>query len=172
MRGIQWSPVNSPHKGQWRGALIFSLICAWINCVNNREAGDLRRQRDHYDVIVMSCNHLTGTNLCSNGIKANDHGPLALQISLFRESGCERKYLLGAKNDIDVALLGDDAKAWMLWLAKYSFMAKHMASFAKSHDIIHYCSAAIWQYLLFGCLREELYFLFMQTYRAGHYPLT
>ena len=25
------SPVNSPHKGQWRGALIFSLICAWIN---------------------------------------------------------------------------------------------------------------------------------------------
>ena len=47
-------PVNSPHKGQWRGALLFSLIYAWINdWVNNREAGDLRRQRDHYDVIVM-----------------------------------------------------------------------------------------------------------------------
>ena len=47
-------PVNSPHKGQWRGALIFSLIYAWINdWVNNREAGDLRRQRDHYDFIVM-----------------------------------------------------------------------------------------------------------------------
>ena len=31
-----------------------SLICAWINgWVNNREAGDLRRQRAHYDVIVM-----------------------------------------------------------------------------------------------------------------------
>ena len=25
------SPVNSLHKGQWRGALIFSLICVWIN---------------------------------------------------------------------------------------------------------------------------------------------
>ena len=24
------SPVNSPHKGQWRGALMFSLICVWI----------------------------------------------------------------------------------------------------------------------------------------------
>ena len=24
-------PVNSPHKGQWRGALMFSLICVWIN---------------------------------------------------------------------------------------------------------------------------------------------
>ena len=33
---------------------MFSLICAWINAsVNNREAGDLRRHRTHYDVIVM-----------------------------------------------------------------------------------------------------------------------
>ena len=48
-------PVNSPHKGQWRGALMFSLICARINdWVNNREAGDLRRYRGHYDVIVMT----------------------------------------------------------------------------------------------------------------------
>ena len=54
VQGIQRSPVNSPHKGQWRGALMFSLICAWINApANNREAGDLRRHRAHYDVIVM-----------------------------------------------------------------------------------------------------------------------
>ena len=54
VRGIHWSPVNSPHKGQWRGALVFSLICTWINgSVNNREAGDLRRYRAHCDVIVM-----------------------------------------------------------------------------------------------------------------------
>ena len=54
VRGIHRSPVNSPHKGQWRGALMFSLICAWINdWVNNGDAGDLRRYRDHYDVIVM-----------------------------------------------------------------------------------------------------------------------
>ena len=40
-------PVNSPHKGQWHGALMFSLICVWINgWVNNHEASD-------YDVIVM-----------------------------------------------------------------------------------------------------------------------
>ena len=46
--------MNSPHKGQWRGALIFSFICVWINgWVNNHEAGDLRRNRSHYDVIVM-----------------------------------------------------------------------------------------------------------------------
>ena len=54
VRGIHRSPVNSPHKGQWRGALMFSLICVWINhWVNNREAGDLRRYRAHNDVIVM-----------------------------------------------------------------------------------------------------------------------
>ena len=47
-------PVNFPHKGQSSGALMFSLICAWINhWVNNRDAGDLRRHRGHYDVNVM-----------------------------------------------------------------------------------------------------------------------
>ena len=45
---------NSPHKDQWRGALMFSLICVWINgWVNNGEAVDLRRYRAHYDVTVM-----------------------------------------------------------------------------------------------------------------------
>ena len=54
VRGIHQSQVISPHKGQWRGALMFSLICVWINgWVNNRETGDLRRRHAHYDVIVM-----------------------------------------------------------------------------------------------------------------------
>ena len=54
VRGIHRSPVNSPHKSQWRGALMFYLICAWIHAwVNNGEAGDLRRHRAHYDVVVM-----------------------------------------------------------------------------------------------------------------------
>ena len=53
-RGIHWSSVNSPHKGQSRGPLLLSLICAWINAwVNNRVAGDLRRHCAHYDVTVM-----------------------------------------------------------------------------------------------------------------------
>ena len=57
VRGIHRSSVNSAHKGQWRGALMFSMICARINgWVNNRKAGDLRRHRAHYDVIVMVLN--------------------------------------------------------------------------------------------------------------------
>ena len=56
VRGIHRSPVNSPHKGQWRGAVMFSLNCAWIKCwVNNLEAGDSKPHRAHCDVIVMFC---------------------------------------------------------------------------------------------------------------------
>ena len=55
VRGIHRSPVNSPYTGQWRGALIFSFICAWINgWANNREADDLRRHCAHYDIAVMA----------------------------------------------------------------------------------------------------------------------
>ena len=61
VRGSHRSPVNSPHKGQWHGALMFSVICAWIKYwVNNRETGDFRRHRIHYNVTVMIHNrHLT-----------------------------------------------------------------------------------------------------------------
>ena len=59
---IHRSPVNSPHKGQWHGALMFSLICAWMNgWVNNREADDLRRHHAYFDATVMrvqNCNRI------------------------------------------------------------------------------------------------------------------
>ena len=64
VRGIHRSPVNSPHKGQWRVALMFSLICVWVNdWVNNREAGDLRHYRAHYDVTVMCSSNFECTVL-------------------------------------------------------------------------------------------------------------
>ena len=55
--GIHRSVVNSPHKGQWRGALImFSLIYACSNgWVNNWDASDLTRHRAHYNVTVIDC---------------------------------------------------------------------------------------------------------------------
>ena len=57
--GIHRLPVNSPHKGQWRGALIFSLIWPWMSGqVNNGEAGDLRHHRINNDVTVMHRSHL------------------------------------------------------------------------------------------------------------------
>ena len=65
VRGIHRSPVNSLHKGPWRVALKFSLICVWINgWVNDREAGDLTRYPAHYDVTVEGSNKIrSGYNL-------------------------------------------------------------------------------------------------------------
>ena len=56
VRGIHRSPVNSPHKGPWRGTLMFSLICALNKRFSKQSwgCGDLRRQRSRYDVIVMT----------------------------------------------------------------------------------------------------------------------
>ena len=49
VRGIHQSPVNSLHKGQWRGNSMFSLIWEWKNgLVNNCESGDLRRPSWRY----------------------------------------------------------------------------------------------------------------------------
>ena len=70
--GFHRSPTKSPHKGQWRRGFRFPLISApWINgWVSNREAGDLRRYRAHYDVTVMyelwytaTVLHLTDTSV-------------------------------------------------------------------------------------------------------------
>ena len=64
VQGIHRSPRNSPHKGQWRGTLMFSLICTWINYwVNNHEACVLRRHRAHCDVTVMSWGRISATRL-------------------------------------------------------------------------------------------------------------
>ena len=81
VRGIHRSPVDSLHKGHWRGAFIFALICPWTNgWANYRDAGDLRRHHDHYDVTIMQVttsidvNHKAridtpSAGLCSNPIE-------------------------------------------------------------------------------------------------------
>ena len=52
--GNHQSPMDSLHKGHWRGALMFSLICAWSNVLgNNRHAGGLIRHCAYYDFTVM-----------------------------------------------------------------------------------------------------------------------
>ena len=62
VRAIHRSSVNSPHKNQWRRALVLSLISAWINdWVNNHEPGDLRRHRSRYDVTVIRSYWVTVT---------------------------------------------------------------------------------------------------------------
>ena len=53
VRGIHRSPVDSPHKGQGRKALVFSLMFAWRNgSAHSRNAGESKRNGLHCDVTV------------------------------------------------------------------------------------------------------------------------
>ena len=73
--------TGEQHKGQWRGALMFSLICVWINgWVNNGEAGDLRRYRAHYAVTVMTREH--------SHMSTVSEIHLCMTIYLFKDNSC------------------------------------------------------------------------------------
>ena len=77
--GIHRSPVDSPHKDQWRGILMFSFICAWTHgWANNQDVGDLKRRRAHYCITVMWIQMVIHPhrNTCS----LHDFGPI-LKIS-------------------------------------------------------------------------------------------
>ena len=85
---IHRSAMNSPHKGQWRGALIFSLIRAWTNSwVYNRGAAcDLRRHRAHGDVRVMSTLHRLQTRFKTSYVNKIIPG----SIKKFKKRGSNR----------------------------------------------------------------------------------
>ena len=94
VRGIHRWPVNCPHQGQWRGALVFSLIWAWTNgWVNNRDAGDLRHHRAHYEVHVMDLffatftGELWGVRVCCGNIGENGVIVLRLRRQSENQSG-------------------------------------------------------------------------------------
>ena len=77
VREIHRSPVNSPHKGQGRGALMLSLVYAWINGrVNDRDADDLGRHCAHYDVIVMDTTISQGAKIITPAMTNRRHVPL------------------------------------------------------------------------------------------------
>ena len=78
VRGIHQSPENSPHKCQWHGALMFSLICTWTNSwVHNQDTGDLWCHLAHYDIILMQISfkdmHLTWLSAKWEAFCSKDH---------------------------------------------------------------------------------------------------
>ena len=67
-RGIHRSPVDSPHKGQWREALVFYLIYAWTNdLANNREMSSYQNRKSHCGdkTVVRSSNLHNGISRTS-----------------------------------------------------------------------------------------------------------
>ena len=82
------SPVNSPHKGQWREALMFSLICAWTNgLVNNRKRWWFEMpscslwRHCNGNFLMMSCHYQMGHqwNSCFIGAPS-DNGMTSLRM--------------------------------------------------------------------------------------------
>ena len=76
---------------------VFFLICVWINgWVNNREAGDLRRHRSHYDVNVMSkkrvhrARQIWGCNSRKRTFWAGLLSYFAIRIALPSQKKCHR----------------------------------------------------------------------------------
>ena len=103
VRGIHWSPVNFQHKGQWRRALMFPLICTWINgWVNNPEAGDLRCHHAHYDIIVICGYHSL------QQIPSHTHQSLS-------KMGCFVDEKPGAVNSIKWDMLSTQISKW-IWM--------------------------------------------------------
>ena len=66
------SPITGEfpsHKGQWRGALMFPLFCAWTNgWVDNRDVGDLGRHRAYYDVTMKKDINRNKAHLTASGV--------------------------------------------------------------------------------------------------------
>ena len=127
VRGIHRSPANSPHKGQWRGALMLSLICVGINgWINNREAGDLRRYRGHYDVIIIFFGY------------TNKKGRHSLTVDIFAWQ---------AERSISICLLYNFF-TFYLYLIFYAVKVEryYLASF-KPVDTVHVLAQVIYIYI-------------------------
>ena len=72
VRGIHRSPVNSPRKGQWRWALIFSLICArtnsWVNKSKRRWFETLSRSLWRHRNVRWASGHVIQPHRGNNDV--------------------------------------------------------------------------------------------------------
>ena len=111
---------NSAHKDQWRGALMFSLICVWINgWVNKREAGGLRRYRAHYDVTVMQVPFCI---MCDNSMVIPRADRFTRSDNFARNTGTNTSQFLWHQfvwlvhNDLKKRLVAENH--WWFWQSK------------------------------------------------------
>ena len=122
VRGIHRSPVNSPHKGQWRGSLMFSLICIWINgWVNNREAGDLRRYRAHSDVTPMGQAIYTNDGILLFWPLGTNLNEILIAIHTFSFKRMHLKCRLQNGSHFVLAIVLNQSSSSDVWIWKINF---------------------------------------------------
>ena len=88
VRGIHWSPVNSPQKVQWRWVFMFYLICTWTNSLaNNGDAGDSlqwhHNERDGVSIISLTIVYSTVYSGADQG-KHKNFASLAFVRGIYR----------------------------------------------------------------------------------------
>ena len=118
-------------EGQWRGTLIFSLICAWTNgWVNNREAGDLRHYRAHYDasewLLIIS---LYNKNYHLAAVGSHRNGSKKLRVAA--RKSCYRSLQLKLNDSVIMPLI-----IWQLY-------SSHLVVFAKL-EFLSLCQSRQW----------------------------
>ena len=97
---IHWSPVNSPHKGQWRGALMFSLICAWTKCwINNQDAEYFETPWQSLWCHCKGLNggHIVPWNPANFSQNLNENGKIFFQETAL-DSGCSKSDICSGLN--------------------------------------------------------------------------
>ena len=125
-------PVNSLHKGQCRRALMFSLICAWINdSVNNREADDLKCNPAHYNVNVMLCHTFVTIVLY----------PISCHIKSYYNKTCLAHVYFHSPKDLSSYFKTPMLRKWYLHFIKVSGITGNISCCNK---ILFCCCCCYW----------------------------
>ena len=171
--------------GQWCGALMLSLICAWINdWVNNRRAGDLRRHRTRHDVTVMGkaflstpCPQIYSGHIAEYGLVGHrclSEDSIKRWVSQILPYGRHRPFIIlhnqwhGCSLRGNVKSQGISSNAFNLVLPEYSLQWRHNGRDSVSNHQLHDCFLN----LLFRCRSKKTSKLRVTGLCVGNSPGT
>ena len=122
VQGIHRSPVNSTHKGQWHGALMFPLSFARINgWINN--FSDLRCHCAHYYITVMACIYYVKLTDCVYAFIQNEPSYKSQWVYPYWQMPQELWKLMGWNGSLLHFLMTLKMNEWPLAITLHSSMA-------------------------------------------------
>ena len=116
--GIHQSLVNSPHKSQWRRALMFSFdLCLKKGLINNQNDGDLRCHWAHYDITVMhglNEGNITPWNPANFSQNSNQYEKIFFQ-EMKLDSGCSKSAICSGFNMLKIGSIKRIWTGTLVW---------------------------------------------------------